>query len=143
VKAKILFSGKAIPPSAGYETEFLKKSHGRRTSFCPRAKRAQSRKNTGRPYRPPLKIAFKNRKVCSWCKFTTALELFSKIQPDLRPASALKSAAADFSSKTEKFSLHFLMSRAQIFFQKRKRKFFLVLDFCEAKRRKRSYGRYF
>jgi len=48
-KAKILFWAKQIRTvGAEKKIEFLKKSHGKRTSSCPRAKRAQSHKNSGR-----------------------------------------------------------------------------------------------
>jgi len=52
-----------------------KKSQEIRTSFWPRAKRAEGRKINGRRCAPPTKWLFQSPEVRFWCGYTTLLEL--------------------------------------------------------------------
>jgi len=136
--------GKASLAVGETETEFLLKSHGRRTSSWPRAKRAPHRTNTGDFCKSPQKKPQNFRKVFWWYFYTPKLELFSKktFEESFRfaPLSALK-FWRNFSSKTEKFSLHFFDVARPNFFWKGKENF-LFWSSENSERRKANIFRF-
>jgi hypothetical protein len=130
--AKILFIGQSkyyARPKGELKIE-SKKSQEVRTSFWPRAKRAEGRKINGRRYALPTKKSVFCQKVSFWCNYTVPLELILSKIPEQRKIAArfargISHPAAPplgsrLAPKSAKIFFHFLLRGAcKKFFQLR------------------------